>query len=186
MLKRVFFAIKINPEQIPEVLTYQKQIKELFSEEVKWVSEENFHITLHFLGSVKEEKITDIISQAEKIKHPCFSINFLKADYFPPDKKRAKLIWVEGESKEAEKLNNKIKKEFSLDKDRPSFIPHITLGRIKQWALRKRPLEEVPDIKEDLSVTINVDRFYLVESVLKKTGAEYKELKMFPLQKNEH
>ncbi len=185
MLKRVFFAIKLDSETLKNISLYQKNIAKKFNEkEVKWVDKINLHITLHFIGSVKEDKIDKLIDGANKIEQEAFTINFSKITYFPKDKKDAKLIWIEGDGREVSILHDKLIKNVSSANQDNSFKLHITLGRVKKWELKKRPFFDIPDINKDVDINMKVDRFYLIESILKKTGPEHKTLKKF-LLKNE-
>ncbi len=182
MLKRVFFSVKLDTVTIKEISRHQEEIKKLFEQEVKWVNTNNLHITLHFVGSIKESGIEDLINKAGAIRHSPFTVNFFKLTYFPKDKKDAKLIWIEGECKEMEELIDKIQEKIYIKKEKSLFKPHITLGRVKKWELKKRSFFDIPDISEDININMKTDRFYLTESILKKTGPEYKTLKEFLLK----
>ena len=64
-MKRLFIAIHIKPSE--EFLDVFDSIKEQLSDEsIKWVEEENIHLTLRFIGEVDEDKARII---ADKLHH---------------------------------------------------------------------------------------------------------------------
>ena len=59
MSKRIFLAIKIHPEpELPELVDLLRD--ELADERIKWVDDDQFHITLKFFGDTPESKIEQI------------------------------------------------------------------------------------------------------------------------------
>ena len=63
-----------------------------------------------------------------------------------------------------------------------AFSPHITLGRIKTWEWKNIEPEERPEVKEDIDLNFQVDSIEVMESQLKKSGAEYAILESFQLK----
>lgn len=140
MNKRLFIAINL-PQEIKEilfnlVLKLQKANK---NKPIKWVTKDNFHLTLHFLGSVSEEKINEINQALEQIISGFPVLNFQLSDAINafPDLNNPRVIFLK-----MKELNNgktiKLQKEigealeglgFEIDK-RP-FRLHLTLGRVK-------------------------------------------------------
>ncbi len=150
---------------------------------VKWVEKENLHITLLFLGAIKEEKIEEVRKKLRKIKAKKPLIFMDKVVYHPPSKKNAKLIWARGQSKDLSLLQGKIEdtvREYDLSEEK-EFKPHITLGRIRKWELKKMSLLSIPEINEDLSSKFIAESFSLVESKLKKDGPEYNLIEEYKL-----
>ena len=71
-------------------------------------------------------------------------------------------------------------KSLEKPETRP-YIPHITLGRIKQWEFRQIEPEERPKIEEEISLSFEVNSIEVMESDLKRGGAEYTVLESAPL-----
>jgi len=181
MIKRVFLAIEIPEETKRELAHTKSELKNLFGERVvKWVEDENLHITLLFLGSVREEKLEEMKEALCCVKTDPFSIRLTKVVYHPPFKEKAKLIWAKGESKMLPTLKKKVEEALQRDHEK-DFKPHVTLGRIKRWEFRKMSALAVPEVNEDISLEFTVSSFNLLESRLKKEGPEYKLLKSFKL-----
>src|SRR3989338_83595 len=63
---RLFIAVEL-PEPVREELN-QCVVKLKVSEaDIRWVKTENFHVTLKFLGSVEEAKLSSVMDELEKI-----------------------------------------------------------------------------------------------------------------------
>ena len=185
-MHRIFIAINL-PENIKEKLAdLEKEIANSFPQEVsrgmiRWVKKENLHLTLLFIGSVREEEIPQIcqiikiIAQTQK----SFSMRFEKVGYGPPGKMPPRLIWLDLEKKPelltlAEKLKKEMAKAGILRKiENRAFSPHITLGRIRTWQWRRIEPEERPVIEKEISLDFEVKSIEVMESILKRTGSEY-------------
>jgi 2'-5' RNA ligase len=185
-MRRIFIAINL-PEEIKEKLEkLEKEIADLFPPELnkgmfRWVKKENLHLTLLFIGSVREEeipKICQIVKSAAQSQDP-FSLRIEKVSYGPPKKIPPRLIWVEVERKPellalAEKLKKAMAESGILRKiEQREFSPHITLARIKTFQWRRMEPEEKPEIEKEISLDFEVNSIEVMESKLKPSGAEY-------------
>jgi RNA 2',3'-cyclic 3'-phosphodiesterase len=184
MFKRLFFSIDIPDDIKKEIVFYKKELESSLGEGVRWVKDENLHLTIIFLGQVKENKIDDLFKKVEKVKGESFYVTTEDISYFPKEKTSAKLIWITVKSESIKILEKKINKvlfpDFLVRKEK-SFIPHITLGRIRQWNFRKLSSHEVPELNDNLNLKFNVTSFNLCESKIKKGGPTYHILKSFIL-----
>ena len=66
------------------------------------------------------------------------------------------------------------------EKEARPYSPHITLARIKTWEFRR--LEDRPEIDEPIDLTFEVNSFEIMESFLKRSGAEYEVLESISLK----
>ncbi len=184
MKRRIFVAINL-PEKIKNKLVeFQERYDYL---PVRWTREESLHLTLTFIGYVTNEEMLEIckISRDLAGQTEQFSINFKRIVLGPPGK-QPRMIWVEGEPNPAlaelkKKLENLLiaGETGFLESEKRAFSPHITLGRIKmeQW----RNLPEAPKIDEPFNFQAPVLSIDVMESELKRGGAEYTILEECPL-----
>ncbi len=172
MKRRIFIAINL-PEYIK---------KELISEQEKWqelpvkrTKKDNLHITLIFIGQVEDSKILEIgkITKDVIINHRPFSINLYNICYGPPGIIPPKMVWAMGEKNKELRAIKKDLENALLNSENRDFSPHITLGRIKQWEWQRIEPEERPEINENISLSFEVNSIDIMESQLKRTGAEY-------------
>ena len=83
---RVFIAINL-PEEVKRGLArFYDKWPEL---PAKWISKDNLHITLEFLGNLTDVEIGDVCQIVKEVakRHNSFSINLNKILYGPPKKK---------------------------------------------------------------------------------------------------
>jgi len=180
MKHRIFIAINLPEDIKKELSSFQSRWPEL---PCRWTKKENLHITLAFLGYLTDEELLEVLRTAKKVsqRHKLFSIILNKICYGPPKKMPPRMVWVEGEkSEELGKLQKDLENSLftasikSLEESevRP-YTPHITLGRIRQWEFRQIEPEERPEIEEEISLNFEVNSIEVMESELKRGGAEY-------------
>jgi 2'-5' RNA ligase len=183
--RRIFIAINI-PQNIKNLLkNYPKKWPDL---PVKWVKPENLHITLSFIGYVNNDELLDICKTVNDVvlKSQPFSIGLKEICYGPLGKMPPRMVWVIGEKNEQLNiLKNNLEKSLNgksyFSPENKNFIPHITLGRIKQWEFRRMEPDEIDDIREEIDAIFSVDSIEIMESHLKRGGAEYAVLESIPL-----
>jgi 2'-5' RNA ligase len=183
---RLFLAIKLPRELLAQLHSYQEQLNpQIF----RIVEEDKLHLTLIFLGYVEEEKIKkiqDIILEMTQ-NFQLQSIQFLETVY-GPNPKFPRLIWLEGSPNHSlEQLKKSLEKELRdkvkiiLEEENRSFLPHITLARIKTSSSGNLPSKT--KINTQIHFSFSPSSLWLMESHLKRTGAEYTDLNKFEFRK---
>lgn len=175
MSLRAFIAVEIGPQN--ELVTFLNEVRNTGSE-IKLVKPENIHITLKFLGNIDEglvPEICRIITEASKNVEP-FSLKLLDTGAFP-NLNYIKVLWVGLDDPGplpaiSRYLNEKLNK-LGFQKEKRSFKPHVTLGRVKSRK-NKEALKKLlnNNQKRDFG-TIDVDSIYLKKSVLSSEGPTY-------------
>lgn len=127
---RSFIGIPLNNTAQNEIFKVYPKIKDL-----RYTKKENLHITVKFLGEVKEENIEKI---KKVIEDSCnniekFEISCNRLSSFPT-LTSAKVIWVNVDdgAKIIEKIYDKLENKFveaGFMKENRKFIPHITIAR---------------------------------------------------------
>jgi 2'-5' RNA ligase len=190
MPRRIFIAINLPENLKKELISFKEKFWEL---PARWVKPENLHITLAFLGYIKDDDLPKIIEITKSVakNHSPFSINLTKVCYGPPKIKPPRMVWVIGEKNESlwklqENLKNALMeiKIPQLEEEGRGFVPHITLARIRKWEFKKMEPEERPEIDENLNFSFEVKSIEIMESHLKRGGAEYTVLESVPFSKN--
>jgi len=139
----------------------------------KWVSPENFHLTLRFVGEVENGQADDIDLALSRIDAPGFSINLEGLDWFGT-RTRVSTVVVRAERCEPlMHLQRKIESALvrtGLEPEERKFSPHITLARMRAG----RPAEVQAYCDERAMFKdgpIDMDRFVLCSSFLSQSGA---------------
>lgn len=164
-MKRLFFALPV-PEENKRQILHSFPLK--IYPGIRWVGESNLHITVHFMGSTPEERMTEIIQKGTNIFYTISPFE-LQGDSFKVVIKERKptMIWSQYEpNNEFESLCYALREAFpTIEKRTP--LPHLTVARIKQ--LRKLPFD-LPKIKP---LPFIAEKVELWESHLARAGAEY-------------
>lgn len=186
-MRRIFIAINL-PDALKEKLILFK--KRWYFLPAKWVKKENLHLTLLFLGYLRDEKLPKIfeISQEVAQRHKKFSLCLQKVILAPKQDKIPRMIWVELERSEnlqnlqSDLENSLILAKIPFQKETRQFSPHLTLCRIRKWEFKQMDPEEIPEINEKIDFSFSVNSFEVMESKLKRQGPEYLALKSFSLK----
>jgi 2'-5' RNA ligase len=180
MQKRLFIGISV-PEDVKKRIfrVVQKEYGDL---PVKWTSQSNLHLTLNFLGYTPEEKIPELceVVRSAVSGAPSFELNFSKFD-FGPNKTAKKMVWAVGErSEELENIKYALDRSFCFVlPEKHSFLPHITLGRIRKNLWEKTCPDA--DIEKNFSFSFPVSSVELLESRFEKGKRVYYIMETFPL-----
>jgi len=176
MEHRVFIAINFNQQIRQKISKYHLDIPQL---PIHWTKKENLHVTLFFVGHVKDEIISEIIDIAEEVaeKHSPFFLELNKIGYGPNDKK-PRMVWLTGKkSKEMGELKNDLEKRISnipeqkISTFKEGLTPHVTLGRLIKTDFRE--MKEKPIIDKNVSIKFEVFSIDVIESELNSNGAQY-------------
>jgi 2'-5' RNA ligase len=181
-MRRLFIAINL-PEQVKLRITeIIKQINpEKFSDKsnFRWLSSENWHLTPIFLGYQPDEAINPILnSLKETVKNlPPPTVEFEKIIYGPLGRP-ARMIWLTGTKETSKTLgviktkleDELIKNGVRFQRENRLYNAHLTLARF-------RPTPENLQLPNyQLLITFYAQSLDLMESYLKRTGAEYEIL----------
>lgn len=106
----------------------------------RWVAEENFHITLRFLGELDGRDMDDVDAALTGIRAPRFSIRLKGVDAFSSGPK-VKAVYAGVEKSPAlQHLRDKVESAVvraGLDPERQKYTPHVTLTRPKDPPINK-------------------------------------------------
>jgi len=182
-VKRVFIGIPAG-HQIQSILPLIKSADNYKSSFIKWMPIENIHLTLSFLGDISNKNIPDLIQSVEnKISTSQFQLRISGAGIFPLSKS-PKVLWL-GLDCGVDKLKilyhqieNSVSK-FKAKYEKITFIPHITIARIKHGSLKIDVLPFLNSVYSTIDLEVNSVSMY--ESKLYPEGAQYTVLKTFPL-----
>ena len=187
---RSFIAIGL-PEEAKEGLARLK--KELERDEhkfVKWVDPRGIHLTLKFLGNIPSEQVAEITEAIEGAAQGIspFHLEIGGLGAFP-SLRQARVFWVGigGEVDKLSRLQQNIDSALAalrFAKEERSFMPHLTLARIRQGAspLERRSFGELvgSTIFED-KYHVKVESISLMRSQLTPAGAIYTYLSLVGL-----
>lgn len=184
-MKRLFAAIKIHPS--PEFMkTYNSLKSGLKFCRITWVKPESIHVTLKFFGETEERKIPEISKVLREVasSHKPFASELVNVGIFGSSYS-PKVIWFGIERSEPLKnLGNDVLQSceaIGWEPDRQNFVPHLTIGRIKEVPDKQLFQRMIDMHKTDRLQEFSVSEFNLYESILLKEGPLYKVVENYRL-----
>ena len=183
---RIFIGLKLSgylTQTIPMIKSTIQDKKGLIS----WVSGKNLHLTLSFLGQVESKQIEELKSKLKDIStFNSFDIKVDGTGSFPTFK-HPKILWLDIKDGRDELIDiqtdiEKIAIPFKQNEKNEKFVPHITIGRVKNAN---------KSINLDLStfsnavysdIKIPVKTIYLFKSQLLESGVEYSVISEYSLK----
>ena len=183
---RTFIAIKLPENTITSLREVQEGIRS-HGIHLRWVRPENIHLTLKFLGDIKEdnlEKITAALHESIAAYEP-ISLYAKGLGVFPGIK-RPRVVWVgiAGQLESLIGLQQSLEQGLEglgFEKEKRPFKGHLTLGRIKRRIDPKQLGNALIKYDEFKSETFSAENIVMYKSELKPTGAVYTEIVKIPL-----
>ncbi len=178
---RLFVAVKIAEDLRKNLVEIQRLLQKTASE-VKWTREDQFHLTLKFLGEVPSSKVQEIANQLTQVgqKTQPFEIELKGAGAFPNPLK-PRVLWVGLERGEEEMANLARAVDQALQtlgfapEDRP-FKAHLTLGRPRVVKENPKLAQALQNLEAVPLGKMQVNTLILYRSILKPEGPEYTPL----------
>ncbi len=178
---RSFIAIDLNAEIQQKLGDVIRRLKPFSANVVRWVPENNIHITLKFLGDTSPtnlEILKKILTvEASRIRSFDLKVEGLGAF---PSLRRPRVIWVGVETPPVllamqRAIDTETQRLGYTPEERP-FSPHLTLGRLAHNATPEE-IRQVGDqlagSKIELSANVHVKTVVLFRSDLQPGGAVY-------------
>lgn len=165
---RLFVGVDIPIEIKRTLVQFQSELKDLGINGF-WKSQDNFHITLDFLGELDRDKISRLTETLTKLasNFELFRLTIGGVGAFPSLEK-PHILWtaVRGSLTELNRLRQELHQELKIDGfqlDERKFKPHITLASHSK-------LDNV-----DLSVAYSktLGEYVVAEVVLFESGAKH-------------
>ena len=178
---RLFVALKIPDEVKDEIFSHLESIVKLT--DFRWEPKEKIHLTLKFIGDVREELLPKIIGEIDFVKNASsFDCEISKFGFFFHNNE-PKILWSNLDTNESilslvNELNERLEK-FDIAVEKRKFKGHLTLLRIKK-RVDEEFLRKIKEFKFD-PIQFNTNHVALIQSYLKPGGAEYKVLKNYEL-----
>jgi len=187
---RVFIAIDIGEEIRAALRDLQQQLQskvDIKKSDVKWVNPENIHLTLKFLGEIKDEKVAEVCNITEDVagRHKNFELDVESVGCFGG--RSVRVVWV-GVGRGCDNL---LELQKDLDEQLASagwpqearkFTGHLTLCRVRNPKAGVQ-LAQASEAYGDFRLgTMSADSVTVYQSQLRPTGPIYTVLGDYKLQ----
>jgi 2'-5' RNA ligase len=181
---RCFIAIRV-PGAVRKAIAETMDILKKSGADVKWVPEENVHITLKFLGSTNEASIGEIKESLHRsvAAYRPFSVRITGTGYFPAGR-RPRVVWIgiddAGTVSDLQRNVEEVMVKFGYEREKRPFSPHLTIGRVKSDKRLAEMLKMLDTFREKRFGEMEIKEITLMKSELRSAGAEYSSLAEIP------
>lgn len=184
-MKRLFIAINL-PQNIKEAIEEIINNLPKSAAEIRFLPKENWHLTISFLGYQPDEAISPILESIKETieREASPAIEFEKI-ILAPANRPARMIWLTG-SKETSKILGAIKTKLEdelvkngvqFQRENREYNTHLTLARFSPTQINADIISVNQRIHQRKSaLNLQAQSLDLMESHLKRTGAEYEIL----------
>jgi 2'-5' RNA ligase len=185
MKLRTFIALEVPDVHRQPVAQYLAGWSKVHNQGINWVSSQNLHLTLLFIGDTHSGDIPMLKEELFRIclKTSAFEMKCLGFELFPA--RQPRLLWVKLDASEkgvfnfAKELNRSVRSIGYEPESKPLKL-HITAARIKvqqpAWLEQEFMQSSLP-AEPALYSTVT-----LYQSVLKPQGPEYIQLQQYDLK----
>ena len=192
MVIRSFLAFELAPEIkqiVSRVLTEAVKI----TRDVRWVRAAGIHLTVVFLGHVRETDLAAIEDAAQRVclNYRPFDVSLHGMGCFPSER-NPKVIWLglRGDTERMSRFRDALQRELEplgIKQEKRPFRPHLTLGRMRKGrGSGRREVSTLLSAHQNLtSPGWSLMELVLFKSDLRPSGAVYTKLKTWPLSGKE-
>lgn len=184
---RTFVAVEVSESVRGHAAELVRKLKPS-PVKVGWVEPANMHITLKFLGEQTDEAVADIcraVQEGAATVEP-FEFSCVGAGAFP-SLERPRTLWlgVTDGLAQLQGLHAAVDAALArlrFPKDRQRFLPHLTIGRVREGGTGVRALVDGLRSLQDFEAgTTIVDEITVFSSELRPSGPVYEVLATAPL-----
>lgn len=180
--RRLFFALPISEnvrDTCAETATAMAKAANFTPAEINWVNPENYHLTLHFLGSVPEPQFQALATQLPSFaaRFQAFPLDFQGIGYFPHPR-APRVLWIGVRACPpilqgiVQSLGELIK-ETGLSLRHENFHAHLTVARFKSLKGTAAFVKQASLYKSKTFGRSQMERIHLMESKLGDAGSTY-------------
>jgi 2'-5' RNA ligase len=182
-IMRTFISLDVNDSNIIDNVLNFYDILSDFHSSIRLVNPNQLHFTLKFLGDVSSDGVKKISNLLSEINTKKFSVTFNSIGVFPNYNKLS-IIWMgidNNSVKFIDSLSNNVNTTLcALYKfDDVKFIPHVTLGRLKNLKDKSKLVSLLKNNSDLIFGTQEFQNFSLTSSKLTDKGPMYTTLSNF-------
>lgn len=178
---RLFLAAPVPETHLRWVGQRVEELEQRWPE-ARWIPAANQHITLKFLGSTLEDRLSDVVSLCEQVaaRHAAAPVALTELGVFP-SRRRARVLWIGIDDPRAllSSLAGALDRdlaEVGFAPEDKAYSPHLTVARFK----KPIAVQELPLLPQS-PPPFRLESFDLWRSHLSPRGARYEALVSFRL-----
>jgi 2'-5' RNA ligase len=176
-MPRLFTALEVPPEVGERLALLRGGLPH-----ARWIDEENYHVTLRFIGDIDFRTADEIVDALARVKRRDVELQFGGLDAFGASKPHSLVARVPATRAlgELQAEQERIVQKIGLPPESRRYTPHVTLARLRGTSVR--------DVADYLALRggfsagpFRVDRFVLLSSKDSTGGGPYRVEESYPL-----
>ena len=174
---RTFLALEL-PQTVKNKLSAHAELISGHDklQQIRWLPNENYHLTLSFLGNVEYVLISSLQLKLEQILSSKQAVPFRFSEITPfpfsgTPKIAAAMLEYSDELMQLQHNTAKCVRAFGISLERRRFTPHVTLGRLKSCSRKSIAFQPQQFFLEGVSVKV-----VIFQSEIAPKGAVYTSL----------
>lgn len=183
---RLFTAIELDERAKDGLIRLQESLGR-YGRVVRWVTREQMHLTLVFLGEVPDGRVSQVAEAVQRAagRIEPFDLTIAGSGCFPP-RGRVRVVWVGVEERSGWLLRCQSACADELEsvgfpKESRPYSPHLTLGRVRDDTTNGALRNDVDRLQVERAAQ-HVESVRLIQSVLTPHGARYSTVAQCPLK----
>jgi len=187
---RVFIAIDIDEVIRKDLADLQGELQskaDIKKGDAKWIDPNNIHLTLKFLGEIKDAQVVDVCNITKDVagRHERFDVDVETVGHFGG--RSARVLWV-GAGHDCEKLlklQEDLERQLALagwPKENRKFSAHLTMCRIRNSRAGVKLAQLTEGYKDFKLGSMPVESVCIYQSQLTPKGPIYTVLGSYELQ----
>ncbi|MGH9717923.1 MAG: RNA 2',3'-cyclic phosphodiesterase [Candidatus Acidiferrales bacterium] len=187
---RLFVALDLPDEIRKSLADAIGRLKPKFRG-ARWVRSESMHLTLKFIGHAVSDgdtqKLDDLRAALAAVRSDGPAELHYRGIGFFPNSRRPRVVWCAVESSPnlaqlAAHIENTLE-HMGIPREKRAFVPHLTLARIESPRGIESLVRAAAELQSADFGSASETAFYLFESKLKPSGAEYKKIDTYRFTK---
>jgi len=187
---RLFVALDL-PEAVRRSLTDVIKRLKPKCREARWVRPESMHLTLKFIGHAIADGDTENLRQLRAALATVRSSDPVELHFhgigFSPNERRPRVVWCGIKSSpnltQIAAEIDRVLQPLGIPGEKRAFVPHLTLARIDPPRRADALARAAEELQSADFGSAREAQFFLFESKLKPSGAEYTKIETYRFAK---
>jgi 2'-5' RNA ligase len=179
---RLFVALDLNESVRAAISAFCENLRRAYPE-ARWARPAGIHVTLKFVGEVKEDRVAPIQAALGKV----FTAAPIEMDFrgtgFFPNEHRPRVFWIgihatPNLAQIASEIESQLE-ALGIARETRDFLPHLTLARFDDNRGIDKLLAALRESSSQEFGAVKTSEMHLYQSKLGHGGAQYTRLKTF-------
>lgn len=176
---RCFVAIQVQRTAKAELTKAVGKLKRQFDDQVRWMGDDQLHLTLRFIGNLNSQELLQVCTQLHRLKSGVQHVSVpLSGMGVFPQSGPPRVVWAgisdaDGSIRNIHNQLNACLAEIGFPAEGRNYTPHITLGRARNHTDEDALRTALQDVGETLSEPIEAGSIGLFATEKSTRSVQY-------------